>query len=70
MATGYTGTIHFTSDDVSAILPVDYAFVSGDGGIRTFAGGVTASAGSWTFTATDTLTSSITGTSPTITVGP
>jgi hypothetical protein len=31
---------------------------------------VTASAGSWAFTATDTVTSSITGTSPAITIGP
>src|SRR5262249_30189385 len=26
LATGYTGTIHFTSSDPAAILPADYAF--------------------------------------------
>jgi hypothetical protein len=67
--TGYTGTVHFTSTDVAASLPADYTFVGGDGGVRTFTNGVTLNTtGGQTITATDTVTSSITGTSGTITV--
>jgi hypothetical protein len=32
-ATGYTGTVHFTSSDNQATLPTDYTFVSSDGGV-------------------------------------
>ncbi|MGC4117296.1 MAG: invasin domain 3-containing protein [Myxococcales bacterium] len=39
-ATGYTGTVHFTSSDTGASLPADTAFVAGDAGIRTFTNGV------------------------------
>jgi hypothetical protein len=61
-ATGYTGTVHFTSTDAIALLPQDYTFVTGDAGIRTFA--VTLkTAGDQTITATD-LTTSITGSQP------
>jgi len=67
--TGYTGTAHFTSTDVAAILPADYTFVGGDGGVHTFTNGATLkTTGSQTITATDTVTPSITGTSGTITV--
>ncbi|TFH13389.1 hypothetical protein E4H04_12050 [Candidatus Bathyarchaeota archaeon] len=34
--TGYLGTVHFTSNDESAILPDDYTFVSSDNGIHMF----------------------------------
>src|SRR3990167_2657852 len=34
--TDYNGTIHFTSTDPSASLPVDYTFTLGDQGIKTF----------------------------------
>jgi N-acetylneuraminic acid mutarotase len=37
--TGYTGTVHFTSNDPNAILPADYTFTSGpglDNGVHTF----------------------------------
>jgi hypothetical protein len=61
-ATGYGGTIHFTSTDGSATLPADYRFTSSDKGKHTFTNGVTLrTAGSKTITATDTVTSSITG---------
>jgi hypothetical protein len=33
---GYTGTIHFSSNDKSVSLPDDYTFVTGDYGIHTF----------------------------------
>src|SRR5229473_811551 len=35
-ATGYTGTVHFTSSDVQAVLPANYTFVAGDSGVHTF----------------------------------
>jgi hypothetical protein len=36
VATGYTGTIHFSSDDPLAALPADWAFSAADAGTRTF----------------------------------
>jgi hypothetical protein len=61
-ATGYTGTIHFSSSDGGAVLPSDYEFTAGDGGTHSFTGGVTLnSAGSQDVTATDTADSGITG---------
>ena len=63
-ATGYTGTVHFTSSDTSAQLPADATLTNGVG---TFS--VTLeTAGTQTVTATDTVTSTITGTSGNITV--
>lgn len=62
IATGYTGTIHFTSSDGSATLPGDYTFVPADNGVRTFTNGVTLqTAGSRSVVATDTVTASVTG---------
>jgi hypothetical protein len=65
-ATGYTGTIHFTSSDGTAVLPANYAFVAGDNGTRTFSGTLK-TAGTQSITATDTSSSSITGTQSGIT---
>src|SRR5207244_359796 len=60
--TGYTGTVHFTSSDGQAVLPANYTFNSGDAGVHMFTNGVTLkTAGSQSVTATDTVTSSITG---------
>ena len=36
VATGYLGTIHFTSSDPAAVLPPDYQFNAGDEGSHTF----------------------------------
>src|SRR5262249_296709 len=36
VATGYTGTVHFTSSDGQAVLPGDYTFTSSDQGVHTF----------------------------------
>jgi hypothetical protein len=36
VVTGYTGLVHFTSSDSSAILPVDYNFEPADSGSATF----------------------------------
>jgi hypothetical protein len=63
-ATGYLGTVHFVTSDTGTgvILPGDYPFTSGDSGSHTFTNGATlVTAGSQTITATDTVTSSITG---------
>jgi Fibronectin type III domain/Calcineurin-like phosphoesterase len=35
-ATGYRGTVHFTSSDSHALLPADYTFTAADSGVRTF----------------------------------
>jgi len=35
-ATGYVGTVHFTSSDLLATLPADYTFTSTDAGTRVF----------------------------------
>ena len=70
-ATGYRGTIHFTSTDSQAVLPADYTFTSSDNGSHSFTNGVTLkTAGTQSITATDTVTSSITGTQGTIKVNP
>ncbi len=67
LATGYLGTVQVTSSDGAAVLPGDYAFVSGDGGVHQFS--VTLkTAGSQSITATDT--GSITGSQAGITVTP
>jgi hypothetical protein len=36
VATGYTGTVHFTSSDAAALLPADYAFTAADAGVHNF----------------------------------
>ncbi|QJW98077.1 beta strand repeat-containing protein [Frigoriglobus tundricola] len=60
VATGYLGTVHFTSTDGQAVLPANYTFTVTDAGVHTFA--VTLeSTGSKSVTATDTVTNSITG---------
>jgi hypothetical protein len=63
-ATGYTGTVHFTSSDAAAVLPANGTLTAG---VSTFPATLN-TAGNQTITATDTVTSSITGTSNTVTV--
>ena len=61
-ATGYTGTVQFTSSDSKvAGLPANYTFTAADNGVHTFTGLTLKTAGTQTVTATDTGTSSITG---------
>jgi methionine-rich copper-binding protein CopC len=67
VATGYSGTIHFTSSDSQAVLPADYTFLSSDAGVHTFSATLK-SAGTQSMTATDTITGTITGTDGGITV--
>ncbi len=69
-ATGYTGTVHFTSNDLQAVLPADYTFTPGDAGVRTFTSVTLRSAGTWSVTAADTLTGTITGSQAGIVVTP
>jgi hypothetical protein len=63
-ASGYTGTVRFTSDDPSASLPADYTFVGGDAGVHLFSSAVTLrTVGTHTVTATDTTQPPVTGVS-------
>jgi hypothetical protein len=67
VATGYTGTVHFTSDDgnPNVVLPADYTFTAADAGTHTFNGVSlhgTGGQSTQTITATDTVTASIMGT--------
>ena len=65
-ATGYVGTVHFTSSDSAALLPANYTFTTASAGTHTFS--VTLSTpGLRSITATDTVTGSING-SATVTV--
>src|SRR5205085_2475929 len=64
-ATSYAGTVHFTSSDGAATLPGNTTLTNGTG---TFNATLN-TAGNQTITATDTVTSSITGTSNSINVG-
>jgi len=66
-ATGYTGTVHFTSTDGAAVLPANYTFQAADAGIHSFNATLT-TAGAQTLTATDTVAASITGSSASISV--
>jgi hypothetical protein len=60
-ATGYRGTVHFSSSDGAAALPGNYTFTGTDKGKHTFS--VTLNtAGTQTITITDTAQSTITGT--------
>jgi sugar lactone lactonase YvrE len=61
VATGYLGTIHFTSSDTAATLPKDFTFTASSAGRHAFH--VTLNtAGTQTITVTDTVTPSIKGT--------
>jgi hypothetical protein len=68
-ATGYGGTVHFTSTDAQAVLPANYTFVAADSGVHMFSATLK-TATSQSITATDTVTNSITGTQAGITVNP
>jgi hypothetical protein len=70
IATGYTGTVHFTSSDGAATLPADYTFTGGDAGTHTFTNGFTLqTAGGQTVTVKDNANATITLTRNVI-VGP
>jgi hypothetical protein len=71
VATGYIGTLHFTTSDLVAQqlgkMPADYTFTSADAGTHTFS--VTLmTVPSQTITVTDTANAQLNGTSPPIAV--
>ena len=66
VVTGYTGIVHFTSTDATAVLPANTTLTNGTG---TFSATLK-TAGSQTITATDTLTVSFKGISNAIAVSP
>jgi hypothetical protein len=73
-ATGYRGTVHFTTTDTASgvVLPVDYTFTTGSGGdngSHTFTGARLITEGDQTIRATDALFNTLTG-SMTVTVTP
>jgi plastocyanin len=74
VATGYTGSIAFSSSDGTATLPANYTFTSGAGlnnGTHTFNGVILRSAGQLqTIAAADTVMATIGGSSSDITVVP
>jgi len=65
----YTGTVTFTSSDGAAMFPANYTFISGDAGRHTFMATLN-TLGLQSITATDTVTSSFTGTQSNIKVQP
>jgi ELWxxDGT repeat protein len=61
-ATGYRGTVHFTSTDAQATLPADYTFLASDNGRHVFSQLATfRTAGAQAVSATDTANGGITG---------
>ena len=69
IATGYTGTVAFTSSDSQAGLPANYAFVSADNGKHTFSATLK-TAGTQYLKATDTVLSNLSATQSNILVKP
>ena len=68
VATGYAGTVKFTSSDTAASLPANYTFTTANDGVHTFT--LTfGTAGTQSVTVTDTVSTKITGTQG-ITVAP
>jgi hypothetical protein len=62
IATGYTGTVHFTDSVSGETLPDDYTFTAGDAGYHAFEGVRLTMRGSHRVTVTDSQDSSIVGT--------
>ena len=69
IATGYTGTVRFTSTDLQAALPGVYTFQAGDNGVHGFSATLKTAA-SQSITATDTGNAGITGSQTGINVAP
>jgi hypothetical protein len=61
VATGYKGTLTFSSSDPSAVLPANYKFTPTDAGQHSF-NATFNSVGTQSLTATDTLNAALTGT--------
>jgi hypothetical protein len=69
IASGYRGTVHFTSSDGQAAMPANYTFTTADAGVHTFSATLK-TAGTQSLTATDTTAGSLTGSEAGITVKP
>jgi len=69
IASGYTGTVHFTSSDAKAALPGNYTFTAADAGQHTFSATLK-TAGTQSLTATDTTSGNLASTDAGITVNP
>ena len=69
LATGYTGTVAFSSTDSRAVLPANYTFTATDAGVHIFSATLK-TAGTQSIAVKDTVTGSITGTDSGITVNP
>jgi hypothetical protein len=68
-ASGYRGTVHFSSSDPLAGLPADYAFTAADGGTRQFDARLV-TAGTQSLTATDTANPALAGSQSGVVVRP
>ena len=68
-ATGYTGTVKFSSSDPQAGLPSNYTFTSADNGVRSFSATLR-TVGTQSLTVTDSVNKSGTGTQNGINVTP
>jgi hypothetical protein len=62
VVTNYTGTVHFSSSDSTAVLPKNYTFTASSGGVHTFTGVELKKTGTKTITVTDTADSALTAT--------
>ena len=63
MVTGYVGTVHFTSSDGTATLPVNHTFTAADAGVHTFTNAfILKKKGTQTITVIDTKNSNLTDT--------
>src|SRR6266851_1478079 len=71
-APSYRGTVHITSDNPNPTLPIDHTFTAGDSGVHGFPVTLKAASSLSTFsiTATDTVTATITASQTGITVNP
>jgi hypothetical protein len=70
VATGYTGTVQFTSTDGAATLPLNYTFTGADAGVHTFTNGfILRTPGSQVVTFRDVASAALTG-SVGVVVGP
>ena len=69
-ATGYVGTVTFSSNDAQAVLPINYTFTGPDAGTRVFSVELRTAGSGRTITATDTVTGTITGTQSGIVINP
>ena len=69
VATGYTGSVAFSSSDGHAVLPADHTFSGADAGVHTFSVALE-TAGTQSITVIDTTTSSIVGSESNLVVQP